>query len=102
MHSRQLRPRVVVASEWSLAIYIAVLPLMQWTVFDRFDSTVVLADPVFLAACCVFVVALLRGELTWRPGGFYLVLGFYAGALLLSALAAADRRASAGKLVVEA
>jgi O-antigen ligase len=90
------------ASEWFLALYIAVLPLMQWTLFDHFDSTVVVADAVFLAACCVFVVALLRGELTWRPGGFYLVLGFYAGVLFLSTLAAADRRASAGKLFVEA
>jgi O-antigen ligase len=62
----------------------------------------VVADAVFLVACCFFVGALLRGELTWRPGGFYLVVGFYAGALLLSALAATDRRASDGKLAVEA
>jgi O-antigen ligase len=89
------------ATQWSLAICIAVLPLMQLTLFDRFDSTAVVADAVFLVACCFFVVALLRGELTWRPGGFYLVLGIYAGALLLSTLAAADRRAGAGKLVVE-
>src|ERR1019366_2357550 len=40
--------------------------------------------------------------LKWRPGGFYFVLALYAATLLLSTLAAADRRASAGKLVVEA
>ena len=40
--------------------------------------------------------------LKWRPGGFYFVLALYAAALLLSTLSAADRRASAGKLVVEA
>ena len=88
-------------SQWLLAIYVAVLPLMQLTLLERFDSTAVVADAVFLAACSVLVVALLRGDLTWRRGGFYVVLGMYAGVLLLSTLAAADRRASAGKLVVE-
>ncbi len=90
------------ACEWTLATYIAVLPLMQWTLFERFDSTAIIADAVFLIAWVFFVAALIRGELTWRPGGFYLVLGLYAGALLLSTLAAADQRASAGKLIVEA
>ena len=90
------------AGEWALAIYLAVLPLMQWTLLERFDSTAIVADAVFLAVCVVFVAALLRGELTWRPSGLYLALGYYAGALLLSTLAATDPRASAGKLVVEA
>lgn len=90
------------ACEWALAIYIAVLPLMQWTLFERFDSTAIVADAVFLGACVVFVGALLRSELTWRPSGLYLALGFYAGALLLSTLVAQDRTASVGKLVVEA
>jgi hypothetical protein len=90
------------ANSSALAIYIAVLPLMQWTLFERFDSTAVVADAVFLVVCVLFIAALLRGELTWRPSGLYVALGFYAGALLLSTLAAADPRASAGKLVVEA
>lgn len=90
------------ASDWSLALYIAILPLMQWTLLERFDSTAIVADAVFLAVCVVFVAALLRGEMTWRPSGLYLALGCYAGALLLSTLAATDPRASAGKLVVEA
>src|ERR1019366_5395896 len=90
------------AYSWALAIYIAVLPLMRWTLLERFDSTAIVADAAFLAASVVFVAALLRGELTWRPSGVYLALGCYAGALLLSTFAATDPRASAGKLVVEA
>jgi len=90
------------ASEWALAIYIAVLPLMQWTLLEQFDSTAVVSDAVFLVACIAFVAALLRGELTWRPSGLYVVLGFYASVLLLSTLAAQDGGASAGKLVIEA
>lgn len=90
------------ASEWALAIYIAVLPLMQWTLLEQFDSTAVVSDAVFLVACIAFVAALLRGELTWRPSGLYVVLGFYATALLLSTLAAQERSASAGKLFIEA
>ena len=88
---------------WAFAICIAVLPLMQWTLWERFGSVATIADAVFAASFVLFAAALLRRELAWRCGnGFYLALGVYAGALLLSTLAAADRAASAGTLVVEA
>jgi hypothetical protein len=57
---------------------------------------------MFVTSGVLFVAALTCSELSWRASRYYYVLSAYAGAILLSALAAADQLTSAGKLLVEA
>ena len=96
------KPSLPKSAPWTFALYIALLPVMQCRLLERFDPTPIIADLVFVVVCFLFVIALIRKEVSWRSSSFYSIIGFYAIAMLLSAAGATASNRHFSSMAVEA
>ena len=94
--------RVAYACYWAFAAYVALLPIMQFPSLEWLNPTPILADAVFMIACGLFLIAIIMKELSCRPGRFYFAIGFYAIAILSSAVLAAASNRHFSSLAIEA
>lgn len=78
---------------------VATVPFMQPLTLKLLGSAVQPSDAVFALTGVVWLVALLSGGIRLRRGRFYVFLGLYLGASLITTAVAPTR--SAGRLVIE-
>jgi len=85
--------------EYLFLLGVALTPIMRPDVWV--GAFVIPADFVFASATLAFAISLARGRARIFPSRFYWFLSAYFGAVLLSAIASAERRASIAKAGID-
>jgi O-antigen ligase len=84
---------------WPFLLFIATLPIVRPFNFRLAGLVVPIADLVFVIASAAFLFGLITKKAKIYWSWFYLPLGFYLFALILSTVASVDPRFSAIKLI---
>jgi len=97
----QWRPARRVANAATLLFFtgVATVPFMQPLSLKLLGSAVQVSDAVFAITGLVWLLAVLLGGARLRKGRFYIYMGLYLGASLITTAVAPTR--SAGRLVIE-
>lgn len=91
----------IVLLRWLFLALVVSLPLVNPFSLVLFNTAIPAADFIFLAVFAVWLVALLRGKISFRNSRFYLFLFLYAAAMTVSTVFSTDFDRSAKKLAGE-